>query len=319
MLEYLNDILGFHIKTEAWEGEKALPLYLRKGRDFFVLSFDEEKCLLVSIIDESFSLNSFQKQMQKIEGKAPGPIVLCFSHLTSYQRKALIENRVPFIVPDSQVFLPFMGTFLRERMKSVEKQTERINAMSQQVLLYLMYHRDVQPISKVDLSKVLHVSAMSITRAVKALVKNDLVIERKNSRSDEISISDDPGRLYKSAEPFLINPVIKRVVVKNDAQVNLLPLAGESALSAQSMLNPPGMQSRAVGRHMFNTMGNLTVVNPDWDRVNDCCELEVWKHDPNALCQNGMVDPVSLVLSLKDAEDERVEIAVMEFVEGLQW
>ena len=63
---------------------------------------------------------------------------------------------------------------------------------------------------------------------------------------------------------------------------------------------------------------SISVVNPDWDCVNDCSELEIWKYDPNALCQNGMVDPFSLVLSLKDAEDERVETAVMEFVEGLQ-
>lgn len=63
---------------------------------------------------------------------------------------------------------------------------------------------------------------------------------------------------------------------------------------------------------------SISVVNPDWDSVNDCSELEIWKYDPNALCQNGMVDPFSLVLSLKDAEDERVETAVMEFVEGLQ-
>ena len=319
MLEYLNDVLGFHAKIDAWEGEKSLPLYLRKGRGFFVLSFDDVICLLLSINNDSFSLNMFQKQMKRIEDNAPGPVVLCFAHLTSYQRKALIANRMPFIVPDSQVYLPFMGVFLRERMKSAEKQVEKMTAMSQHVFLYLLYHRDLQPISKVDLSKVLHVSAMSITRAVKELVKNDLVIEGKNGRSDAVSISDDPGRLYEKAGPFLINPVMKRVVVKNDSQVTLLPLAGESALSAQSMLNPPGMQSRAVGRHIYNTMGHLTVLNPDWDRVNDCCELEVWKYDPNALCQNGMVDPLSLVLSLEDAADERVEIAVMELVEGLKW
>jgi DNA-binding MarR family transcriptional regulator len=319
VLEYLNDILGFDVKSEAWVGEKSLPLYLRKGRGFFVLSFDDVKCLLLSIHDDSFSLNSLQKQMKKIEDNAPGPVVLCFAHLTSYQRKALIENRVPFIVPDSQVYLPFMGVFLKERMKSSEKQVEKMTAMSQQVFLYLMYHRVVQPISKVDLSKVLHVSAMSITRAVKELEMNDLVIEAKNGSSDAVSLSDDPVHLYERAEPFLINPVIKRVVVKNDAQVILLPLAGESALSAQSMLNPPGMQCRAVSRHIFKTMENLMVVNPDWDRVNDCCELEVWKYDPNVLCQNGMVDPLSLILSLKEEEDERVEIAVMEFREGLQW
>ena len=319
MLEYMNDIWGFDVKAESWEGEKSLPLYLRKGRGFFVLSFDDEKCLLLSINDDSFSLNSFQKQMRKIEENAPGPVVLCFTHLTSYQRKVLIENRVPFIVPDSQVYLPFMGILLKERMKSAEKQVGKMTAISQQVYLYLMYHRDVQPISKVNLSKVLHVSAMSITRAVKDLVKKDFVNEGKNGHSDAVSLSGDPRQLYKRMEPFFINPVIKRVVVKNDAQVILLPLAGESALSAQSMLNPPGIQCRAVSRHMYKMIENLMIVNPNWDSVNDCCELEIWKYDPNVLCQNGMVDPLSLILSLKDSEDVRVEIAVTEFMEGLQW
>lgn len=319
MLEYLTELFGINAKSEIWEGEKMLPLFLRKGRRFSVLSFEDKTCLLVSINDDSFNLLTFQKHAKRIEENAPGPVVLCFEQLTSYQRKVLIENRMPFIVPNNQVYLPFLGTFFKERMKSSNKHVEQLSAMSQQLLLYLMVHHDKQSSNKVSLSKKLNVSAMSITRAAKELAAIDLIFQEKDGRNDFISISDIPGQLYEKAKPFLINPVMKRKIVRNNIQIASFPLAGESALSAQSMLNPPKIQCRAVSRNLFQSMEKIALVDPAWDRINDSCELEIWKYDPQVLSQIGLVDPISLVLSLKDVVDERVEHAVSEFIEGWQW
>jgi len=47
--------------------------------------------------------------------------------------------------------------------------------------------------------------------------------------------------------------------------------------------------------------------------------IEVWSYDPATLSQDGIVDPLSLFLSLRDDPDERVQGALRRMLEGLPW
>ena len=42
-------------------------------------------------------------------------------------------------------------------------------------------------------------------------------------------------------------------------------------------------------------------------------EIQVWKHNPKMLSTEGVVDKLSLYLSLKDNEDERIQIELSVF------
>ena len=42
--------------------------------------------------------------------------------------------------------------------------------------------------------------------------------------------------------------------------------------------------------------------------------VEVWRYDPKLLGENGMVDRLSLYLSLRDTEDERVRKEVKKLI-----
>ena len=52
---------------------------------------------------------------------------------------------------------------------------------------------------------------------------------------------------------------------------------------------------------------------------NDYIEIELWKYNPLAYTSDEMVDIVSLVQSLKDVEDERVEMQIEEIMEEYEW
>ena len=41
---------------------------------------------------------------------------------------------------------------------------------------------------------------------------------------------------------------------------------------------------------------------------DDWVRLEVWKYDPGLFATNGVVDDLSLLLSFKEAKDERIGI-----------
>lgn len=43
-------------------------------------------------------------------------------------------------------------------------------------------------------------------------------------------------------------------------------------------------------------------------------EVEIWKYDPQIFARNGIVDAISLAMSLKNEQDERIQNAVEELL-----
>ena len=115
---------------------KSCPHYLRSGRTYSILSIEHTELLLIRIEADRFHFAAFLKQQKKLREYWAGEIVLCFDKLTSYQRKSLIENRVSFIVPGSQVYLPCLGILLQERTAAARKNIVRFTPASQFLLLY---------------------------------------------------------------------------------------------------------------------------------------------------------------------------------------
>lgn len=318
MLQYLNQTLGLEATMSPWAESEQFPLYLRNGKKYFLLHIGGVECILVEVDEKNFSLPTFRKQMAKLPNQ-PEHIVLCFKHLESRKRKALIEAQLPFIVPGSQVYLPFLGVLLQERMKSVKAPPERLSPSAQLVLLYLIYEPTVQPIRKVDLAKRLELSAMSVTRGVQELEILGLVTVEKAGRSDYVSAINFGQVLYEKGLSYMIDPVQKRICVRNMEDLEGIPLAGESALAKWSMLNLPAIQHRAISRKKFKQLEKIEEIDPAWSNNLDYIYLEIWKYNPEALADNIGVDVISLSLSMRENSDERIEQAVEEMMEGYKW
>lgn len=316
MLEYLNHVLGLSASLSDWEGAKRLPAYLRSGRKYYILSLLETSCLLVACDAVSFSVSAFEARSQKLAQYFAGNIVLSFDALSPYQRKALIERNIPFIVPNSQVFLPFLGTVMSERMPTATPTAGKLSAASQLILLILIYTHGTM--NKTTLAERAGVSKMTVTRSIKELLSARLVVSEKTGSSDHVRAAAEGKEIYELAKPFLISPVRKRVFVRRCEGLELFPLAGISALSKETMLNPAGTVCRAIWSRRFSELAEPEVVDPNWV-TDSCTELEVWRYSPEILAQDGCVDVISLALSLKNDHDERVEQALYDLLEGYRW
>ena len=51
----------------------------------------------------------------------------------------------------------------------------------------------------------------------------------------------------------------------------------------------------------------------------DASGIEVWRYPPALFAEDGIVDPLSLYLSLKEDRDERTETALEEMMEKFKW
>ena len=85
MLQYLKETLGMTAEEAAWSEAEHLPLYLRNGRKYSVLSVEGAELLLIYMEAASFNLATFQKQWKKLSEYWIGELVLCFEKLTTYQ------------------------------------------------------------------------------------------------------------------------------------------------------------------------------------------------------------------------------------------
>ena len=318
MLDYLNQTLGLEATITPWAEADQFPLYLRSGKKYFLLHIGGVECVLIEADEKNFSLPTFRKQMAKLPSQ-PELLVLRFRHLESRQRKALIEAKIPFIVPNSQVYLPFLGMVLQERIKSAKAAPEKLSPAAQLILLNLIYRPDMKPIRKVDLSKRLELSAMNVTRAVQELEALELVTVERAGRSDYVSAVDSGKFLYEKALPYMIDPVQKRLYVQNADMFSELLMAGEHALATHSMLNRPQIECKAISKKKYKEFDGIEEIDPAWSNSLNYIQLELWKYDPRPLADHYAVDVISLALSLRKNKDERVEQAVEEMMEGYKW
>ena len=97
------------------------------------------------------------------------------------------------------------------------------------------------------------------------------------------------------------------------------PCAGLTALAHYSMLAEPLNPVFALGREDWRTLGKRRRIDQLPGREPGALEIEVWSYAPTLFAGDGVVDRLSLHLSLRDAKDERIETALEEMLRGHSW
>lgn len=319
MKKYLTEIFGLSVKIESWDGKNKLPLYLRNKREYFVLSVGDIQSVLMKNNSDNFNVSVFKKEMQEIEKYAEMSVILWLEAVSTYQRNALVKNRMPFIVPNSQIFAPELGMSLKEFCAGKREKVEKISAATQFLLLYFIYQKKHEEKSQSEIAEYLNMSAMNVSRAVQELQELGLIESRKEGTSKVIKSIATGKELYQLSSRYLQSPVQKKIYVSLKYFDMDLPFAGETALAKKSMLNYPKCTIYAMDKKLVKDIPQEAIVEPKLMADNDYIEIELWKYNPSAYTSDEMVDIVSLVQSLKDVEDERVEMQIEEIMEEYKW
>lgn len=313
---YINTTLGIKANCYDWAEANKLPYHLQTDYKYKVLSILSEECLVIKVSRDQFDLSRFLKQINHLEKYTNNQLILGFESLTSYQRLALIRNKIPFIVPNNQLYLPFMGIVLQEYYRSQPKRNEKLTAMAQFLLLNFIYNPELNMLSKAEIADQVRQSNMNISRSIQELKALGLIEEEKSGRRSLVINMYDRKEMYKKAKQFMINPVQKKVYIKGAALTQNLPVAGLEALSLISFLNISDRSIRAIDKKEFRMLSkDLIIDTHQWETSFDIVELEIWKYNPQMLAMNNIVDPISLSLSLKDSNDERIEIEIEKIME----
>ena len=318
VFEYIERMFGNKTEYEIWDKTSMLPNYLRAEHIFWVLKVFDIKCLVMQTKQERFNLASLKKQFKQLLNYTDYSIVLYFDNLTNYRRNVLIQNRIPFIVSEKQLFLPFLGVALQEYNKTEIQTVDKLSANAQFVLLFLIYNSGTTGFPEKELAQRLSISAMTISRAVRELENTRLVKIEKTGKKMVIFPETESNALYEKAKPYLCSPIRKKIFIKNVNKASSLTIAGLEALSEKSFLNHPGRKIRAVNRKEYKEIiTEADVVDAAWDDSGDAAEIEIWNYDPKLLAKNNIADPISVALSLKDSKDERITGEIEKMLEDL--
>ena len=323
--EYINEVLGCdtHPERVPKNALGKLPMFITEGYMFYEITlFGRAVILAEQKNSDEFSVLQIERNFNQIRQELQNKVALIAESITAINRKRLIEKGINFIVPGKQLYLPDLLIDLRETFPAKIIRKEKLLPSAQFILLYHLLHRNERieqyPLKK--LAEKFGYTQMAITKAVENLKYHELCTV-EGSREKFVHFPGPAADLWKTAEPLLVNPVLKTVYVDEWPDVNMLH-SNIIALAEYSDINRSRQEYYAIEKSVFYYLqkeGRLKNLN---SQEGAYC-IEVWKYNPEILAEGVRgprdVDPLSLYLSLKDSRDERIEMALEKIIERYIW
>lgn len=317
---YLKEILDIDVLPKQWQDKRELPIFLRNMYDFYQVCILGKLCIIMAAKEEAGRTPvTVRKHILQVGKKWHDDIIYLQQKVTAYNRKRLIQQKIPFIVPLNQMYLPFLGIDLREHFRKIRKTETGFSPSTQVVLLYYLINNPQLRITPNILANKLGYSIMTMSRAFDELEATGFVSIAMEGRERVLYFDTGKRKVWGKALERMCSPVKKRLWVKAHPNRLLGVKAGLSALSFYSNLSEPVNQVLALeGKHWKKIKADNDALILDMAEP-DACELEVWSYSPKLLEEGGMVDRFSLFLSMKENNNERVQSALEKMMEKVKW
>jgi len=324
--EYILQLLGIDIQTVPFHKNELarLPYFVSSAFDFYRTGIYETSLLLLFVRDTDFQIGSIKKKLEIVAKAHSEKLVLVAKSINPMSKKRLMESGIQFIIPGKQLFLPGLLMDLKEDLSKngYHRRPEKLTPSAQFILLYKFLHRSekIEQLTFKELAKKMGYTAMAITKAI-AIIEELKLCDVKGTKEKYIYFEKNIPELWQEALPYFTSPILKKVFVDKLPNKSLLR-SNVLALALYTDMAPGNQEYFAIDKTSFYALQKSnTLLNPNEFDGPYC--LEVWKYNPAALAkgisEESDVDPLSLYLSLKDVQDERIEKALNQIIEKYIW
>lgn len=247
-------------------------------------------------------------------------VLLLLDRAPNAIRRQMVDRKIGFIASGAQLYVPEAFLDLRERAPAFAiASAASISPTTQFLLLAIMQGRSLGDLNLTELADDLGVSIMSISRTLDELEALQLAKAHHVGRQRRLHMLLRGQKLWEAVQAQLQSPVRKvRVVCAQDGE-KIGPLAGTSALARYTMLAPPRTETRAILAASWKSLAVADTLRPATAFDDERIEVQTWTYDPRILARNGVIDPLSLYLSVRGSPDERVAQAAEELLERFEW
>lgn len=316
----LGGTLGIGRSLHPWDGAGKVPAFLR-GR-YALLTGEVLSRPVVFVLDpaeEEPTPGTLRKHLDSVQRMTEHGVVYVRGTMSAYSRRRLIGEGIAFVVPGRQMYLPGMGIDLRERFERPKPSRERFRPATQAVLLWALLRRKDGLSGGRAMARTLGFSPMTLSRAMDEIEATGLATRVEAGRERALRWTGTRRAVWERAQERLADPVQARHLVRHEQGALPGPLAGISALAAYTMLSEPDTPVCAMHGAQWAAYRNEHGAETAPFREPGVIEVEVWAYNPALLGTGDRMDPLSLYLSLRNDPDERVEKALEEMMEGVEW
>jgi len=316
---YLKEALHLDAKVSNWPGEKALPLYLRQFYAFCQTRLlGTDTLLLIPKEDVAPTPATMVKHLRGVSEKWPHDLVVVTGAVSSLTRKRMIEQKISFVVPGNQIYLPKLGMDLREHFRRLQMAKPAFSPSTQVLVLDALYHPRRDPDTPTQSAKRLGYTVMTMTRVFDELEQAGLGEHSVMGKERRLVFPQNLRELWEAALPFLKKPVNKFRYTASKLTPGTRYKAGLTALAEYSNLAPPETEVIAVDAEGYRAILKLAVMEANPPCPGSKC-IELWSYPPERFGKHGIADPLSVFLSLRHEDDERVQMALAELLRGMKW
>lgn len=310
---YFSKTLGENVALEPANKDLLgeIPMNVSSNFVFYEGHVLGQSVLFAYLKDgDSVPPTQLNKQLGIIHRQTQLVVVLITPCISSYNKIRLVAQKVNFVIPNKQMFLPSLLLDIKPDRKVGSDLKETIPPFAQCLLLYHLQFDSIVGASGYGLSDKFGVSYATANKSLRWLVSKDLImLEGVKTKTVQIDLSK--RELWNKALPMLVSPIEQ--LYYTDAILEELQISGVNALASYTMLNEESRQCWALTRKELKALDIVT------DKQFGENEIQVWKYNPKMLSTEGVVDKLSLYLSLKDNDDERIQIELERLINEMSW
>ena len=305
MLNYISEVLNINCSQIDIPLDKIiLPLYLDLY-EIQPISLDGVKVLFITPRETLSNVKAVKKHLEKMQSLSGCFVSLLLNDISEIRKKSFLENHIPFVVTNNQIYLPFMAIYLQEKNKTKIEAVSQLTPAAQLVFINF-FKQNSEALAVASFAKKLQFSEMSTTRALRQLVATGLFEIKKGSITNSnllVTKVKDKEELFNKIEPYLINPVKNFFYIDKEELNNkeLLP-SGETYLSMFSMLGKEELDTWAF----YGKFTDFKTATNELTDVSRQARIEIWKYNPKLVCLEETNDSISVYLSLKNSTDARI-------------
>ena len=311
---WLEKVLPKALTVEPWKNQifDVVPAIIESAYDLRKGQFHEKDIICAFAINpEGITPANIRKHSDIMERIMGAPVVFFFDNIDSYKATRMAKEGINFVVNDRQIYLPQLLAVVNKRNKATID-NKPMTPIAQLLVLFHLEAKDLNGKTTEEIAELLQTSYPSANRAVRWLTGNGY-LKQDGKKTKIITFLYNGIDLWNRIEPLMVSPIDATKRTSYRALSDYGYLAGFSALEQYTMFQD-FQPVYAIGKKTFASIKDIIDIDPYGEST-----IQIWKYDPAILAKNGIVDRLSLYLSLRDNEDERVQIELKEMMEEIEW
>lgn len=316
MKEYIEKCLRLPVTIEenvdVW---KKLPLKYKGNYNLFSVYLNKIEWLIAQPKEE-LRLTALRNDRNQIEKASGLNCAFYFTKLNHYSKDTMMNEGIPFIVVEKQVYLPFLGMILSDKDDRRLAPVREISFLTQKLLLCALYEK-WQDMNVTKIAERLGVTKMSVTRCLDEIEYLEIDVLDTTGKLRKVTVESDTKKVWGKISPFLRNPVITKYQLAED--IGLEKKAGISALCEYSLLSDNTYPTYGITKKELKetALKEYRQIAAGEDMSCEVLELGYFIDFNGKQVQ----DPLSVLLSMSDTDmgDERVQRCVDEMLEEYVW